>query len=312
VRASDGALLDGTAFSIAAAPRPGFAWPPTAPSVAFDGTNYLVVWSQGPNGGNAEVHGARVSPGGELLDGAPEADGFAIATASSLGESQPRVAFDGTNYFVAWNESAGIGTVSSVRGARVSPAGVRLDGAVDAPGTPIATAPSSTLGDVAFDGTNTLVVWETAIGTASPHVLGARVSPAGALLDGPPNTGGIPIATAPAGSQSAPRTACAAATGCLVAWNDGGSAAHARIVRGSTLLDGPATSAGVESPAEVWSRWASGPTGRASRCSSPRLPRARTSVLIRSSPSPATEPSAPRSASASAEVPRSPRTPRAR
>jgi len=242
VRASDGTLLDQAAFTIAQAPSPA-PWIPTAPSVAFDGTNFVVVWSQGPAGGNGEVHGARVTPGGVLLDGPAEAGGFPIATSSSLGESQPRVAFDGTNYFVAWNESS---ATSSVLGARVSPAGVRLDGAVDAPGTPIATAPSSTLGDVAFDGTNTLVVWETALGTASPHVFGARVSPAGVLLDGPPETGGIPIATAPGGSQSAPRVGCAGATGCLVAWNDGGSAARARLVQGSTLLDGPATTDGVE------------------------------------------------------------------
>ena len=86
------------------APRPG---------VAFDGTNYLVVWTDSREGG-PKVYGARVSPGGTVLD----QDGFAI---SSAGGAEPTVAFDGTNYLVVWRNQA------SIIGARVDPGGTVLD-----------------------------------------------------------------------------------------------------------------------------------------------------------------------------------------
>ena len=86
------------------APRPG---------VAFDGTNYLVVWTDYREGG-PKVYGARVSPGGTVLD----QDGFAI---SAAGGSEPAVAFDGTNYLVVWSNQ------DSIIGARVDPGGTVLD-----------------------------------------------------------------------------------------------------------------------------------------------------------------------------------------
>src|SRR6478735_5592103 len=48
--------------------------------VAFDGTNYLVVWTDYREGG-PKVYGARVSGGGTVLDH----DGFAISAAEGSG-----------------------------------------------------------------------------------------------------------------------------------------------------------------------------------------------------------------------------------
>ena len=72
--------------------------------VAFDGTNYLVVWTD-YRGGATKVYGARVSPDGTVLD----QSGFAISAAGSA----PAVAFDGTNYLVVWSDQ------DSIVGARV-------------------------------------------------------------------------------------------------------------------------------------------------------------------------------------------------
>ena len=67
-----------------------------APSLAFDGTNYLVVWQK--FSGNQDIFAARVTPGGQVLNE------FAI-TANPSEQVFPSVAFDGTNYLVVWRDN---------------------------------------------------------------------------------------------------------------------------------------------------------------------------------------------------------------
>ena len=73
------------------------------PQVSFDGTNYLVVWQQLPSSGAdqslAHINGARVTPAGTVLD----SPSIAISS-TPQGQYSPVVAFDGTNYFVAWQD----------------------------------------------------------------------------------------------------------------------------------------------------------------------------------------------------------------
>ncbi len=167
--------------------------------VAFDGVNYLVVWTD-YRAGDPKVYGARVSPGGTVLD----QDGFAI---SAPGGSGPAVAFDGTNYLVVWSNQ------ESIVGARVDPGGTVLDPG----GIPISTRPEPELyPTLAFDGTNYLVAWITmAEDTQTEDVYGARVSPSGTVLD----PAGIEIAVRGGFNETSPSVAFDG-TNYLVVWQE--------------------------------------------------------------------------------------------
>jgi hypothetical protein len=144
-------------------------------AVAFDGTNYLVVWSSG-----GAIYATRVSQDGVVLDSQP----IPIWTGPG-GHMSPAVAFDGTNYLVAWEDwAAGDRDVVATR--------VRPDGTVlDPYGIPVAT----TVGEqekpqVAFGAGQYLVVWQGGL-TASGGVCARRVTEWGDVLD----PAGIPITT---------------------------------------------------------------------------------------------------------------------
>ena len=69
----------------------------TVPAVAFDGTNYLVVWQDTYGLGTPALSTARfVSPGGVSLTD-PSRFRYRFPPA----DAAPAVAFDGTNYLVA-------------------------------------------------------------------------------------------------------------------------------------------------------------------------------------------------------------------
>jgi hypothetical protein len=89
-----------------------------APVGAFDGTNFLLVWEDSRNTNN-EIYGARVSPAGAVLD----LQGLAIGnSASDL--FAPAIAFDGTNYQIAFAKLGGIyGTRITTGGGVLDPGG---------------------------------------------------------------------------------------------------------------------------------------------------------------------------------------------
>jgi len=176
----------------------GIAFTTTPPSIAFDGNNYLVLWSGWPPEG---VYGTRVTPGGVVLGS------FVVAT--DYAEQYPSVAFDGTNYLAVWQCSRN--DSGDIYGARVSPAGIVLDPS----GIAISTAiDSQRLPTVAFDGTDYLVVWQDRRNGPEYDIYGTRVSPSGTVLD----PAGIAISTA-TGNQCAPSVAFDG-NNCVIAWED--------------------------------------------------------------------------------------------
>lgn len=196
------------------------------PAVAFDGTNYLVVWL------DAHIWGARVTPTGVVLD----TNQILISTTPSTNYFQPlAVAFDGSNYLVVWVDIRDTANMD-IYGARVTPTGVVLD----PNGIRISSSPyREEQPSIAFDGTNYLVVWVYWVNYGyEGYIYGARVTPAGVVLD--PN--GIPISTAPV-YRFHPSVAFDG-TNYLVVWDDArNTGGHycdiygARVAQNGTVLD---------------------------------------------------------------------------
>lgn len=118
-------------------------------NVAFDGTNFLVVWTDDSN--DYEVKGRFVSPVGTL------GTEFSINASTSPSDNPLTVAFDGTNYLVVWtDEVGGFGSGEwDVFGQRVDTSGNLVGGVIN-----ISTATGHQFYPrIAFDGANYLVTW---------------------------------------------------------------------------------------------------------------------------------------------------------
>src|SRR5262249_10240317 len=129
-----GALLDTSGIPITRT-APG-----TEPAVAFDGTNWFVVWQ----GSGSAILGAHVAADGSVDD----PDGVPLVAVNG---GEPALAFDGTNYLMVWNEDGPAGA-DYVRAQRVSTAGALL--------TPLATVYSGSTSQappaLAFNGASYL------------------------------------------------------------------------------------------------------------------------------------------------------------
>lgn len=99
---------------------------PERSAVAFDGTNFFVIWAEAEYVGNfADIYGARVSASGQVLD----------TNAIFVGHgtwnwycNSPSVAFDGINYLAVYSEKFTVyETHTQVCGHRVNQSGVVLD-----------------------------------------------------------------------------------------------------------------------------------------------------------------------------------------
>jgi len=227
VRVSTGGVVqDAAAFVVTNA-----AYDQATPRVAFDGTNFVVVWSDRRSNTSWDVYGARVSTAGAVLD----ANGIAITTAAS-DQVAPDVAFGGGGLFVVWEDRSAANP--DLYGARMTTAGV----VTDVTALPIVTSASkSTVPRLEFDGTNFLVAFldETA---STTDVAACRVSTAGLPLDGD----GIRLTT-DATSDQAPLVAWNG-TDYLIAWTRAGTGTdvvHTRVATDGTLVDAaPVTTAG--------------------------------------------------------------------
>ena len=208
-----------------------------SPAVAANGTNFLVVWADNRNAllTGRDIYGARLNSEGVPLDLTP----LAISSATN-DQSDPAVAANGADYFVAWSDkrnAADNSGPSDIYGTIVGP-----DGIVQQPGgIPICTATNEQLFPAlsAF-GTNFLVVWQDARNTVPTAVrwdiYGARISRAGDPLD----PFGIPICTF-LPDQTTPAVAANPAQA-LVIWVDSRGAAGASHIYATRLApDGTVT-----------------------------------------------------------------------
>jgi len=199
---SDGATLDvgGIVIADAASITHQFY-----PDVNFNGTDYLVAWSDGRNG-PWDIYGSRVATDGSVLDGV--AIGIPISIAPN-NQSQSIVASDGTDFLVVWHDDRS-GTSNDIYGCRVANDGTVLDAA----GIPISTAPNNqSWPDVASNGTDYLVTWVDGRGY-SWDIYANRVASDGTVLDG----SGMPISMAN-NTQDYPSVA-SNGSDYLIVWHD--------------------------------------------------------------------------------------------
>jgi PKD domain/Bacterial Ig domain len=165
---SDGTLIS-TNFKISG---PGYQ---THASVEFGSNGYLVVWMNRPEpDGEGDIYGALIDTQGTV------SGPIAISTAPGGQGNPPGISFDDTtgNYLVVWNDYRD-SPINKIYGTRVSETGSLLDGPSDIGGIPISNSGySSPAGpQVAFDGTDWLVVW------MAGRLKGSRVSTDGNVLD---------------------------------------------------------------------------------------------------------------------------------
>lgn len=140
--------VSGPVTGIAAAAN----FPERHPSVAFDGSNFLVVYDQGSSG-SKDIYAQLVTPG-LGLSGAS----FKVSTASN-DQVTPKVAFSSGAglYFAAWQDFRNSGTKGDIYGARIFKGG----GVVEANGLAIiANTTFNTQNPVpGSDGTNFFTAW---------------------------------------------------------------------------------------------------------------------------------------------------------
>ena len=161
---STGKVLD--PYGIAVATTPGSK---DRPQVSFDGVNYLVVWEDFRGGKDFDIYGARVTPGGAVLD----QNGIAICT-SSQGQYRPVAAHHGGKTLVVWEDQRGI-TDFDIMGARLDSAGKVLD----VNGFGIATGGNHTKHPTAAGGPGGFLVAWTNSHYKTNNIFGTLVSAAG-------------------------------------------------------------------------------------------------------------------------------------
>jgi hypothetical protein len=136
------------------------------PGIACNGSNYLVVWTQG------RVMGTFVGRDGVVIS-----TNVPIATGAPT-KFAPAVASDGQDYLVVWHQASA--TQEDIYGARVSSAGEVLDPA----GFSISTAASiQSYPSVAGNSGGYLVAWLDRRSGAHYDIFAARVAPTGEVLD---------------------------------------------------------------------------------------------------------------------------------
>jgi len=145
------------------------------PSVAYDGTNFLVVWTE-VIGAQSDILGAQVDGNGGAAHPA-----FLISSSPAVNDVGPDVAFDGSSFLVVWEQQLQL-TNADIVGRRVTTTGSATGSIIPLVNlTSVQRAPA-VAGNTASGGF--YVVWHDCRVDGNCDIFGGRVSSAGANLDG--------------------------------------------------------------------------------------------------------------------------------
>ncbi len=185
------------------------------PDLAFAGDSFLLTFADTTSTNNAAVRGVRLTPNLDQLGAS-----FRINVTTPLSNSKPRLATDGTNYFVVWASLPSGAAATRLLGSRVSRTGQVLDPNSIVIVTNIGT--QGTQPDICWDGTNYFISYEADFSERTQAYAGdkdvyvKRVSPTGAVLDAV----GLEVKTGP-NHQHASAIAPGTQGGAEVVWQDG-------------------------------------------------------------------------------------------
>ncbi|MCR4424175.1 MAG: T9SS type A sorting domain-containing protein [candidate division WOR-3 bacterium] len=145
-------------------------------SIAFDGNNYFILWSDGRDEGDESfnIYGSRIRPDGVVID----TNGKPIVREVNS-QFLPRLTFDGTNYFAVWMDDREALESYRLFGSRISTSANPLDSTGILLGAMEIAFP-----DIASDGTNHFITYLWADG-----VYGMRITREGVVID----TGGFMV-----------------------------------------------------------------------------------------------------------------------
>ncbi|MDI6808128.1 MAG: FlgD immunoglobulin-like domain containing protein [Candidatus Eisenbacteria bacterium] len=214
--AFDGTILDNAGIPI----HLGSSQAMALPSVAYDGENFVVVWSD-TRGSSKAIYASRVLEDGQVVD--PQ--GIEVLTDHSPWRVE--IASNGQNFLLTWMEEPTPGA-RQIWGFRLSRQLEPLDE------EPFVISSEGVLPRITTDGTDYLVVWD-AKQKEKPSdraVYAARVSSGGVVLD----STAISFPTMIDGDQHTPDVSCDG-TNYLVVWRESTWVFGARVSRDGVLLD---------------------------------------------------------------------------
>ena len=121
------------------------------PSVAFDGTHYLVVWTSAASATAGEIFGTIVA-----TDGTVVASDIPITTTGNAYFRVVSIAFDGTNFLIAWRTAT-----HHIRAIRVARSGATLTSLDGTGGFAVTSTTADYYPWVTFGSGQYLVAWHT-------------------------------------------------------------------------------------------------------------------------------------------------------
>lgn len=117
----------------------------SSPSIAYDGTNYFVVWVDNSIENDYNIYGSRVNQSRELID----STGIMISNVPD-NQVNPSLAYNGINYLVVWYRLSGL-----LYAALMDTSGQVIDSFMITDNIDHLSHPS-----ISSDGTGYFVVWQ--------------------------------------------------------------------------------------------------------------------------------------------------------